>query len=558
MREQVVGVRRVAASALMAALVVAVAVLWVGSAGAGATCSPGRSGDHPNNGNHYGHDRRDHCRPPTTTHPPTTTTPPPTIVATTVPVTVATSSTLPPPSPPVTTPVQSPPTTSRPVAVAERVPTTDGAGETSTPSTPAEPQGVEPVDRLALIEADGWQAAAAQVLGITEEPPDVDEGATEAAAAGSAGTGGAGTTIPTEDRSNVATGLPETVDFSPTWVATNLGLGSLVLLVLLAAAQLFNDTLKTHHSQLVARLSDRSTIIGRARLALAALPHAPPLVSFAVIAATLGLLADPSVALSANTLAQVLGMSVGVVLIVGIYDGTASRTVNRQTGLVRGYRLYPIAIAVAVGCLALSRAFDIAPGVLYGLIAGVVYAGTVDRRLEGRAYALSSVLLMAAALGAYVVHRMVTPSAADDDPSFWVIIVDTAAAALFVGGLQAVIVQLLPVRYVNGEKISDWSRTGWFALLAVALGLYLQFVVRPNPDQQTWANLWFVAGLVGFAVLFWLWCTLSPSLRDSAEIGGASRAIRAERRQFRGRGVRATSAESDTATVTRAAKATRT
>jgi hypothetical protein len=170
---------------------------------------------------------------------------------------------------------------------------------------------------------------------------------------------------------------------------------------------------------------------------------------------------------------------------------------------------------VAVGCLALSRVFDIAPGVLYGLIAGVVYAGTVDRRLEGRAYALSSVLLMAAALGAYVVHRMVTPSAAGDDPGFWVIIIDTAAAALFVGGLQAVIVQLLPVRYVNGEKISDWSRAGWFALLAVALGLYLQFVVRPNPDQQTWANLWFVAGLVGFAVLFWLWCTLSPTLRDT-------------------------------------------
>jgi hypothetical protein len=372
------------------------------------------------------------------------------------------------------------------------------------------------------LAGDDGPPPTAQVLGITEEPPGSGAVAAEPAAAGpiisSGGTAGPTTTIPPADRSNVATGLPESVDLSPLWVATNLGLGSLVLLVLLAAAQLFNDTLKTHHAQLVASLSDRSTILGRARLVLASLPHAPPLVSFAIIAGTLGLLADPSVALSTNTLAQVLGMSVGVALIVGIYDGTASRTVNRQTGIARGYRLYPIAIAVAVGCLALSRVFDIAPGVLYGLIAGVVYAGTVDRRIEGRAYALSSVFLMVAALGAYLVHRMVTPTAAGADPSFWVIIVDTAAAALFVGGLQAVIVQLLPVRYVNGEKISDWSRAGWFALLAVALGLYLQFVVRPNPDQQTWANLWFVAGLVSFAVLFWLWCTLSPTLRD----GGAA------------------------------------
>ncbi len=200
-----------------------------------------------------------------------------------------------------------------------------------------------------------------------------------------------------------------------------------------------------------------------------AVPHPPPLLSFVLVAAVLGLLADPSVAFTSTTLGQMLGMAVAIALIVGIYDGLASRSIARATGLAPRYRLYPIAIAVAFACLALSRVFDVAPGVLYGLFAGVIFAGAVDMKLQGRAYARSSLALIAAALAAYGVHRLVAGAAAGTSPGLIVIVIDTAAAALFIGGLQAVIVQLLPTRYVNGEKIASWNRLAWFALLAGSL-----------------------------------------------------------------------------------------
>ena len=316
-----------------------------------------------------------------------------------------------------------------------------------------------------------------------------------------------------DDRSSVATGLADDVDFSPLWVAGNAGLGMLIMLLLVAAAQLFNDALKTNHDHLVQQMTTRAGIIGRARLALAAVPHPPPLLSFVLVAAVLGLLADPSVAFTATTLGQMLGMAVAIALIVGIYDGLASRSIARATGLAPRYRLYPIAIAVAFACLALSRVFDVAPGVLYGLFAGVIFAGAVDMKLQGRAYARSSLALIAAALAAYGVHRLVAGAAAGTSPGLLVIVIDTAAAALFIGGLQAVIVQLLPTRYVNGEKIASWNRLAWFALLAGSLGIYLQFVVRPNGGQQTWGNLWFVVAFVSFALVFWTWCTIGHRRR---------------------------------------------
>ena len=86
------------------------------------------------------------------------------------------------------------------------------------------------------------------------------------------------------------------------------------------------------------------------------------------------------------------------------------------------------------------------------------------------------------AVGRLPPPRAVAPDAAcQPRPSFWTILIDTAAAVLVVGGLQAVIVQLLPTRFVNGENILKWSRAGWLSLLAVAMTLYMVFVVRPEP-----------------------------------------------------------------------------
>lgn len=477
------GTRRRLTAVLLGSVAVAIVVLSVAS-GASARSSDAR-GAPAGREREVDERRGDDESAPTTTWAPTTTREPPT----TEPPTTE-------PPPPVVA-VDDPPAAAAPIPTgADPVPAPDPpvAIVVDDPRPPVAVTSAAPAAEPVEVAADEPEPAVS-VLGISQVRP-ADPGPP------------ADPERPPDDRSTVATGLPGNVDLSPIWVAGNVGLGTLVLLLLVAASQLFNDTLKVHHDQIVARLSDGSSVVGRARAALAALPHPPALVSFSLVAAVMAVLADPSVAFSANTLAQMIGMSIAIALIVVVYDGTASRLIHRQTGFGRSYRLYPIAIAVAIGCLSLSRFMHVAPGVLYGLIVGVVFVGAVDPKLEGRAYARASAYLAVAALVALVVHRLVSPAASGASPSLGVIVVDTAAATLFVGGLQTVIVQLLPTRFVNGEKIAAWSRLSWFLLLAGSLALYLEFVVRPNRDEQSWANLWFVAGLVAFAVAFWGWCAI--------------------------------------------------
>ena len=44
---------------------------------------------------------------------------------------------------------------------------------------------------------------------------------------------------------------------------SSAGLSALLILLLLAASQLFNDALKNHHDEIVRQLADRTTILGR-------------------------------------------------------------------------------------------------------------------------------------------------------------------------------------------------------------------------------------------------------------------------------------------------------
>jgi hypothetical protein len=362
--------------------------------------------------------------------------------------------------------------------------------------------------------------AAATPLASPPDPPSqvLSESAVDdpgsGGGSGATGTGGGqgspggGSDEPSPDRSTVSSALPTQLDLSPSWVAGSAGLGMLLLLLVLAAAQLFNDALKNHHDEIVRALADRTTFLGRAGALIKAIPTPPVLATFAGAAAVLGLIADPSIAFSFNTLAQIVGMMIAIGGIALIYDGTASRIIGRETGLAGRFRLYPLAIAIAVLCLLMSRFLSVSPGVLYGLFVGLAFAGSVSQRLLGRAYAASSAVLILVAVGAFMVHRAVADSAAGASPGFLTIVIDTAAAVLLVGGLQAVIVQLLPTRFVNGENILKWSRIGWLGLLAVAMTLYVVIVVRPNPDEQSFGNLWFVVALVAAALLFWVWATL--------------------------------------------------
>ncbi len=425
---------------------------------------PGREAEH---GGGVGHD----CDTPTTAATTTTT-----LAPTTTTVVVTTTTVPAPAAPPIAT--TSTTTTTVPPVEEAAPPVATTVARRAVPAAAA-PEVVE-------LEVASSVEAPAEVLGIVQEP--------EAEPA-----------PPVDDLSDISTGIPDRVDFTPAFVVTNVGFGALLVLLLVAASQLFNDALKMHHDGMVERLVARSAVVAGVGGAFSRLPRVHPLLTFAASAGVLALLADPSVSLSVATIGQVIGMAIGLGAIVAIYEIPAARRIEREAGVHEPFRLFPIAIVIAIGCLLFSRIFGVAPGVLYGLFAGVLFT-SVDTKVAGRAYARSSVLLGAAAMAAWLIHRWIDGSASGSSASLWAVVFDTAAAVLFVGGLQSVIVQLLPMPFTYGESVAEWSRTVWLTLFVGALALYMQFVVRPNPDAGHGSNLWFVAAFMSAAVGFWGWC----------------------------------------------------
>jgi len=307
---------------------------------------------------------------------------------------------------------------------------------------------------------------------------------------------------PRDERSMVSRGLPQQLDLSLGWVAGNVGLSLLLLLLLVGAAQLFNDTIRANHDDLARRLRAVSERLAALERLSGAGGVAPQLVGFVAVAGAVGLLADPDVSLSTRTAAQMVGMSAAFACLVLVYDGLAARAVARSSGLRFRYQLYPLGLAVAVGSMLVSRIFHVAPGVVYGLVAGFVFAAPVAGRQEGAAYARATAVTYATVIVAFVLHREITgPGVAGS--GFASIALDTATAAVCVGGLQSAVVQLLPMRFVNGEKVAEWSRIAWFGLLVLGLTLYLQLVVRPAPGSASWESVWFGAALVVAAVGLW-------------------------------------------------------
>ncbi len=366
-------------------------------------------------------------------------------------------------------------------------------------TTPAPPA---PTPRVA---APAPTVAPTEVVAPAEEPPAEVEGIVQVPKAAPLAAA-APEEVPPGDLSIMSTGIPEAIDWTPSFVASNVGLGAVLVLLLLAASQLFNDAMKMHHDRIVSSLATRSALVAGVMGAFGRVPRLHPVVTFALAAGALGLLADPNVSFSVSTLGQMLGMGLALLLMFVIYDGTASRVITKATGERRIYRIFPIAIAIALGCLVASRVFGVAPGVLYGLFIGAIFVGELDRRVEGWAYARASVLLMLAAMVAWGVHRWVDPTASNPSANLLAIMLDTTAAVLFVGGLQSVIVNLLPMPFLWGESVIRWNRWGWGALLLGSIALYMQFVVRPNPDAVTLKNLWFMFLFVGAALLFWGFC----------------------------------------------------
>jgi hypothetical protein len=173
--------------------------------------------------------------------------------------------------------------------------------------------------------------------------------------------------------------------------------------------------------------------------------------------------------------ALVIGLGFGTYL----SEGGSTLLATRRYHIDSSVRLFGAGIGVAIACVLASRLAGLQPGFVYGFVASSVILAPValGRRASANLVLLPSLALLVASLVAWVALGPLR-TAADHDGSWFNVLAVSVAASIFVGGLEGVFYNMIPLNFMDGAVVWRWSRAAWVVLFGVTTFLFWQLVIN--------------------------------------------------------------------------------
>ncbi len=252
------------------------------------------------------------------------------------------------------------------------------------------------------------------------------------------------------------------------------------------------------------------------------------ILGFIALSAALYAFLDPTFGLSATSLATLLGLMLGLVIILVAYAVPLMFFArNHRIGL--DVRALPATLLVAVFCVLVSRLSDFQPGYLYGLVVGIYFAHSVSAEVEGKAEAVAAGVSLLAALAAWIVLAFLRAGAtgAGDLSNA---LLGAMTVTVVVAGIENAFLALLPLRFMPGAAVYDWNRRVWALLIALGAFAFVHVLLNPSAgagylsDSTRTSFATMVVLLAGFgvvSVLFWAWFRFRPRHPPSETRGPA-------------------------------------
>ena len=294
-------------------------------------------------------------------------------------------------------------------------------------------------------------------------------------------------------------------------------------LLIVFPAQIFNSTYEENHTRI-------ERWFRRFRRARATEPSGEPVTgpgrlrrlgvfgACALVGTFLGGLLDPGFGANRPTAALLVGVFVALVVAVLVVAATGwlFRTARHQPH--QWYlRAIPSALVVAVLCVLVSRLTNFAPGYLFGLLGGAVFAGALERRTEGRAEAVTLLAVLGLAIAAWFGFAQLVSRANETDPAFAVLAGDALLGCLFIGGIEGLLFSLIPLRFLPGYRVRQWGWVPWGVLTLATAYLFVHVLLVPESGylgrSTTVTATVTIALFAGFGVLsclFWAWFRFRP------------------------------------------------
>jgi hypothetical protein len=328
-------------------------------------------------------------------------------------------------------------------------------------------------------------------------------------------TGGSGGGLP-PDTFGGTIPPPQSVGTDVSVVGQSLALALLFLVLAAFPSQLFNKTLEENYFEVSGWFRRGGRVAAGAIAALAAFwQRRSGLIIFIVLSALIYGFLSPQFGPTLNSFASLLGILGGLVVVIAAFE-IPLVVFHRQLLHDRGsLRVQPLTIFVGIACVVISRIADFQPGYLYGLVVGYVFATELPLRDEGRANAVTAVWMIFVSLAAWLALPLAATSLANQP--FIQIAVAAGLATIFVAGLEGLLFELVPLRFLRGESVFAWNKILWAFLFVAAAFTFAHIMLTPAAGWfgSTKTSPLFAAVLlfVGFGILsvvFWAYFRFRP------------------------------------------------
>lgn len=182
-------------------------------------------------------------------------------------------------------------------------------------------------------------------------------------------------------------------------------------------------------------------------------------------------------ALDTSALVLFLSLVIGVGVATYVYDGAQVLVAERLFQLPSALRFFPIGIVIAAVCVLFSRVTGLHPGLVFGFVAAasIMAPRKPSEREDGMIIFLPMVLMFAVSMLAWFL--LVPLRDLSENGDWWALVLEGAALSVFLGGIQGMLFTLVPIAFMDGDKLWRWNKVAWAAITIPVAFVFFHVVV---------------------------------------------------------------------------------
>jgi hypothetical protein len=161
-------------------------------------------------------------------------------------------------------------------------------------------------------------------------------------------------------------------------------------------------------------------------------------------------------------------------------------------------------LLLVIVAVLVARLLGLEPGVIFGLVAGIAYATTLQAAKSAVVTIVGSAFGLGLALVAWVAYSLLAPAQIDN---FAYVFLVEFLAGVTVKGVSTLPLSLLPLGNLEGAKLFGWKRLVWGVSYVVGLAAFMLVLATiPKawgeiPDFLRW--IWIFGAYAVVAVVIW-------------------------------------------------------